>query len=173
MLDMKESNPDLWREIWDHDAIRACFTCGACVSGCPAAEADPPLLIRSLVRKVVLGLEDSLLDDDTPWTCVTCSRCEEFCPMGVRPFELGIAIRQWQCENDESRIPPASVEVFQRGYTQAVGKDLELRKSVGLTERLPTLDQRPELLKRFQAMLGQVEIIQDNDYMFVPEGDEG
>lgn len=170
MLDMKNATPDLWREVWDHEAIRNCFTCGACISGCPAAEADPPLLIRSLVRKVLLGLEDSLLDDDTPWSCVTCSRCEEYCLQGVKPFELGLAIRQWQCDNDETRIPPASTEVYRRGYTQVVDKDIKLRQSVGLGE-LPTLEKRPELLERFQKMLMRVEIIEDNDFMFTSGGE--
>jgi hypothetical protein len=87
--------------------------------------------------------------------------------MDVRPFEIGLAIRRWQCKNDETRIPPATVELYQRGYTQPVDNAQEIRASVGLTETLPTLSTRPELLKAFQAILMEIEIIQDNDYMYV------
>jgi heterodisulfide reductase subunit C len=114
---------------------------------------------------VLLGLEDDLLDEDTPWTCITCSKCEEMCPMGVKPFELCLAIRRWQCRNDETRIPQSLPEVFERGYTQPVEKVKALRESLGL-EELPTLVQYPELLKRFQSMLKKTHIIKENDYMF-------
>lgn len=166
MIDLATANKDLWEEVTEHGDIRCCFSCGTCVAGCPASNADPPLLIRRLVRMVLLGLEDELLDEDTPWTCVTCSRCEEMCPMGVRPFELCLDIRKWQCENDETRIPMATAEVFQRGYTQAVEKVGELRASVGLTDPPPVITDQPELLKKFQAMLMETKVIQDADYMF-------
>jgi heterodisulfide reductase subunit C len=166
MIDLADANKGLWREVTEHNDIRYCFNCGTCIAGCPASNADPPLLIRSLVRMVLLGLEDELLEEDTPWSCVTCSRCEEMCPMGVRPFEVCLEIRKWQCHNDETRIPMATAEVYKRGYTQPVEKVEELRASVGLTEKLPTIDQFPELHAGFQAMLMEVEVIQDADYMY-------
>jgi len=166
MIDLAESNTGLWKEISEAGDIRYCFSCGSCISECPAANANPPLLIRNLVRKVVLGMEDDLLDDDTPLTCVTCSKCEELCPMGVHPFEIGLAIRRWQCRNDETRIPPGTIELYKRGYTQPVEKADKLRASVGLTDKLPVLTEFPELLKNFQKMLMEIDVIQDNDYMY-------
>jgi len=166
MIDLAESNANLWKEISEAGDVRYCFACGSCISECPAANANPPLLVRNLVRMVVLGMEDELLDDDTPWTCVTCSKCEELCPMGVHPFEIGLAIRRWQCRNDETRIPPGTVELYHRGYTQPVEKADKLRASVGLTEKLPVLTEHPELLAAFREMLMEIEIIQDNDYMY-------
>lgn len=165
MIDMAEANPELWRDIFGSEDIRHCFTCGRCVAGCPASEAKPPLLIRSLVRKVLLGLEDSLLDDDTPWTCVSCTRCEEVCPMGVRPFEVGLAIRRWQCENDETRLPMAFVDIYKRGYTQAVAEVGELRASLGLDPTPPVITANPELHKRFQDMLLSIPMVEANSYM--------
>jgi heterodisulfide reductase subunit C len=169
MIDLANCSKDMWREVTDDEHLRYCFTCGTCVAGCPASNADPPLLIRTLVRKVLFGLEDELLDDDTPWICVTCSKCEEMCPMGVEPFEVCLAIRRWQCKNDETRIPPAAAEVYQRGYTQAVERVGELRASVGLTDKLPTITEFPEMLKSFQKMLMQVETISENSFMFEVE----
>ena len=86
--------------------------------------------------------------------------------MGVRPFEICLDIRKWQCQNDETRIPMATAEVFQRGYTQAVEKVQALRASVGLTDPPPVITDHPELLKKFQDMLMQTKVIQDADYMF-------
>lgn len=166
MIDLNETNKDLWRDVDPSGDLRYCFACGTCIVGCPASEADPPLLVRSLARMVALGMEDELLDEDAPWTCVTCSKCEEMCPMGVKPFELNLAIRRWQCREDETRIPPATTEVFKRGYTQAVDKAGELRARVGLTEPLATLPTLPDLQEKFQEMLMSVEVIEDADYMF-------
>jgi len=166
MIDLDLAKKELWREVDPSGALRSCFACGTCIVGCPASNANPPLLIRSLVRMVVLGLEDDLLNEDTPWSCVTCSRCEELCPMGVNPFELGLAIRRWQCRNDETRIPPGAAEVYKRGYTQPVEKADELRASVGLTIKPTTITERPDLLEKFQSLLMEFEVIRNVDYMF-------
>ena len=164
MLKLAEAKNSLWRDVWKSGELLYCFNCSSCISGCPASEADPPLLIRNLVRMVVLGLEDELLEEDTPWFCVTCSRCEEMCPQDIKPFELLLAIRRWQCREDDTRLPPVLPELFERGYTQAV-EGGEMRQAVGL-EKLATLSGFPDLLKKFQAMLMEVEIIKQNDYMF-------
>jgi len=168
-MDLSELKKDLWKEVFDKEELRYCFNCSTCISGCPASEADPPLLIRNLARMVILGLEDELLDEDTPWSCVTCSRCEEMCPMDVKPFELCLAIRQWQSANDETRIPPSLVEIYNRGYTQGVEKNTEQRKALGLPEKLPTITEYPEQLKKFQEMLLKTPVIAENDYMFKGE----
>ena len=84
--------------------------------------------------------------------------------MDVKPFELALAIRRWQCRIDETRIPPVLPEFFERGYTQPV-EQKELRESLGLDE-LPSLGTVPGLLEKFQAMLREFEIIKNNAYMF-------
>jgi heterodisulfide reductase subunit C len=114
---------------------------------------------------VILGLEENLLNEDTPWACVSCSKCEEMCPMDVKPFEMILAIRQWQSANDETRVPPSIVEIYKRGYTQAVGVNTELRKKLGLPE-LKTLTNNPEQLQFFREMLMKTPVVAANDYMF-------
>ena len=167
MIDLAKANKNLWKEITEESGdIRNCFNCGTCISGCPAAEADPPLLIRNLARMVLLGMEDELLEESTPWICVTCSQCEEMCPMNVHPFDVCLAIRRWQSQKDETYIPTAVTELFERGHTQALEKVKELRKSVGLEEVPPTVVKFPELLEKFRAMLRQTELVRNNDYMF-------
>lgn len=161
----QESERDLWKDIYATGNLHYCFNCSTCVSGCPASHGDPPLLVRNLARKVILGLEAELLADDTPWACVSCSRCEEMCPMNVMPFELILSIRQWQCRNDETRVPPAIVDIYNRGYTQPVGVNTELRESLGLPQ-LNTITNNAEQLELFREMLMQTQVCSDNDYMF-------
>ena len=85
--------------------------------------------------------------------------------MNVMPFEMILAIRQWQCRNDETRVPGAIVDIWKRGYTQAVGVNKELRESLGLPE-LKTLTENPEQLELFREMLMKTQVCSDNDYMF-------
>ncbi len=167
MIDFEKAEivPEMWKAVFGSDDVRRCYNCGSCVSVCPAATADPPLLMRRLARLVLLGLEDELLNDDTPWSCISCSKCEQVCPMEVRPFELVLAIRRWQCRNDETRISPSLPELFKEGYTQPVAKAVELRKSVGLSE-MPTIDKYPEMLEAFQEMLMRTKVVRDHAYMF-------
>jgi heterodisulfide reductase subunit C len=157
---------DLWRDLVGAEDLRLCYACGACISACPASHGESPLLIRRLIRMVALGLEDELLDEDSPWACVTCSRCEELCPMEVRPFELCLAIRKWQCKNDGSRVPLSTTEIYDRGYTQPVDKAEAVRRSVGLDERLPVIGDDADLLARFRSMLMETEVVRENSFMF-------
>lgn len=161
----EESIKDLWQQIYDTGDLQHCFNCSTCLTGCPASQGEPPLLVRNLARKVMLGLEEALFEEDTPWACVSCSKCEEMCPMDVKPFELILAIRQWQSSNDETRVPQAIVEIYRRGYTQAVGVNTQLRDSLGLPE-LKTITNNPEQLKMFQEMLMKTPVVAANDYMF-------
>ena len=85
--------------------------------------------------------------------------------MDVKPFEMSLAIRQWQSANDETRVPPSIVEIYKRGYTQAVGVNTDLRDKLGLPE-LQTITKNPEQLKMFQEMLMKTPVVSANDYMF-------
>jgi heterodisulfide reductase subunit C len=165
-MDIKtDAIPDLWKSIYNNGDLQHCFNCSTCISGCPASYGDPPLLVRNLARKVMLGLEEQLFEEDTPWACVSCSRCEEMCPMDVKPFELILHIRQWQASNDETRVPPSIVEIYKRGYTQAVGTNVETREALGLPP-LPIITNNEEQLKMFREMLMKTPVVAANDYMF-------
>ena len=165
-MDLQQGSiKDLWKAIYNTGDLHHCFNCSTCLSGCPASHGDPPLLVRNLARMVILGLEENLLNEDTPWACVSCSKCEEMCPMDVKPFEMILAIRQWQSANDETRVPPSIVEIYKRGYTQAVGVNTELRDKLGLPE-LKTITNNPEQLQLFREMLMKTPVVSANDYMF-------
>lgn len=165
-MDLKtEAIKDLWKDVDKVGDLLHCFNCSTCLSGCPASYGDPPLLVRNLARKVLYGLEEELFEEDTPWACVSCSRCEEMCPMDVKPFELILHIRMWQSTNDETRVPPSITEIYRRGYTQAVATNEELREQLGL-KPLPTITKDEKQLKMFQEMLLKTPVVEANSYMF-------
>jgi hypothetical protein len=86
--------------------------------------------------------------------------------MEVKPFELCLAIRRWQCRNDGTRVPLSTTEIYDRGYTQPVDKADAVRESVGLTGRLPVIGDDPDLLAKFRSMLMETEVVNENSYMF-------
>ena len=86
--------------------------------------------------------------------------------MEVKPFELCLSIRKWQCKNDGSRVPLSTTEIYHRGYTQPVDKAETVRASVGLTDRLPVIGDDPELLEKFRAMLMATPVVNENSFMF-------
>jgi len=64
------------------DRLDLCLTCGACVSGCPAAgleDMDP----RKFLRMAALGLDDHITKHPWVWMCTMCTRCTYACPMGI------------------------------------------------------------------------------------------
>lgn len=74
--------------------ITSCYTCGSCLSECPVNRATDMLHPWSMVRMVALGLIDELVHSPEIWYCISCRRCEQACPMSVRPARLIAAIRQ-------------------------------------------------------------------------------
>ena len=47
MVDLAKTDRNLWRKIFDCEDLRYCFSCSTCISGCPASNANPPLLITA------------------------------------------------------------------------------------------------------------------------------
>jgi heterodisulfide reductase subunit C len=78
-----------------------CFTCGTCASGCLVSGVDgwDP---RKLVRAVVLGLEQEVIDARWPWICTMCGRCQYACPQGV---ELVSLIREVRGQRERDEVP--------------------------------------------------------------------
>lgn len=94
---MAKANLDFVRElprVEEVDTVVACFQCSACVAECPAASRSPRFNPRDIVLKVLLGLEEGLVQEDSVvWDCATCCTCMERCPQGVRPIEVITALK--------------------------------------------------------------------------------
>ena len=86
--------------------------------------------------------------------------------MGVRPFEVGLAVRRWQNREDETRFPMAIVEIYKRGYTQPVDNAEDKREALGLPGKPPVIGDYPEVQEKFRSMLMSFKMIDDQSYMF-------
>lgn len=118
------------------DTVVDCFQCSACVADCPAAGRSPRFNPREIVLRVLLGLEGTLLTEDSVvWDCATCYTCMERCPQGVRPVEVITALKNLLAERgmlpEEVAAAAAAVRETDRvlPLTDAVKRH---RKELGL-----------------------------------------
>ncbi|MCK4660457.1 MAG: 4Fe-4S dicluster domain-containing protein [Phycisphaerae bacterium] len=71
-----------------------CYQCGACVGDCPAATYGDEFNPREIMLKVLYGLGDELLvEDSILWECTNCYNCHERCPQEVKPVEVIISLK--------------------------------------------------------------------------------
>ncbi len=71
-----------------------CYQCGACVGDCPATMYTDDFNPRTIMLKVLYGLGEELIGDDSPlWLCTNCYNCAERCPQEVKPAEVIISMK--------------------------------------------------------------------------------
>ena len=71
-----------------------CYQCGACVGDCPATTYSDRFNPREIMLKVLYGLGDELLGEDSVlWECTNCYNCHERCPQEVKPVEVIISLK--------------------------------------------------------------------------------
>jgi len=78
-----------------------CLACGTCSSGCPlsgTAGFDP----RKIVRMVLWGRDQELINSKLPWVCTMCGKCEHACPMGINIVNI---IRTIRGMVDRDKVP--------------------------------------------------------------------
>lgn len=78
-------------ELSEQD-VMACYQCGNCSAGCPAAGAMD-LLPNQLVRLLQIGMVDEALSARAIWYCASCLQCEARCPKGIDIARLTEALR--------------------------------------------------------------------------------
>ena len=119
--------------------IRRCVQCGACSAVCPGVRAGFPLLCRNLIRHLLNGQLEEIIEDASSWGCQACNRCTENCPRDVRPQEVVFAFRRYQANQlaFSTSSVTSQMNLFETGH--AVYTDpREVRKMVGLPEMTPT-----------------------------------
>ncbi|TVM19233.1 hypothetical protein DPQ33_02420 [Oceanidesulfovibrio indonesiensis] len=77
----------------------ACVQCTTCTNVCPvvAAAEDPVLELdltpQQIMNMLRMGLKDHVLGARMVWSCVTCYKCQEHCPQGVRVADTLFELR--------------------------------------------------------------------------------
>ena len=77
--------PESVEEYMDKYNLDACMTCGTCTSGCPIT-GTPGMEgwdTRKVLRMIVFGMVDEVVNSKFPWLCTGCGRCAYGCPMAI------------------------------------------------------------------------------------------
>jgi len=89
---------DRREEFW------ACVQCTTCTSVCPVvAAADDPvheldLTPQQIMNLMRMGLKDLALGSRMVWSCVTCYKCQENCPQGIKVADVLYELRNIAAE---------------------------------------------------------------------------
>lgn len=120
-----------------------CTFCGECLVKCPVMQMHEPEARREIER-LVRGEGPTRVMSE----CTLCFKCNNYCPEGLRPYELIL-----QRVTERSEVDPARdciwIEIEKRGDLEALRRLEELHAS-GLPER-PLLSERkpsPAFLRR-------------------------
>ena len=96
-----------------------CYLCGTCTAGCPISEIEPDYNPRRIMRKILLGKRDELLNSGEIWKCYQCHTCVAHCPQDVRFADIIRALRAISL----------SEGLVDEGFAEEVSKfDYEARK---------------------------------------------
>jgi len=101
---------DLLRRIEEISGqnVLACYQCGECSAGCPAAAAMD-LLPSQVIRLVQLGLVEEAMASQTIWHCAACLTCAARCPKGVDLARVMEALRELVLDRGVDYVAPRSV----------------------------------------------------------------
>lgn len=78
-------------ELSEQD-VMACYQCGNCSAGCPAAGAMDQLP-NQIIRLLQMGMIEEALSARAIWYCAACLQCEARCPKGIDIARLTEALR--------------------------------------------------------------------------------
>jgi Fe-S oxidoreductase len=84
-----------------------CYQCGTCTSACPSGR-DLYRGPRRLVRLILAGEIDALLDSDDLWRCTECGTCTTVCRMEIDVASVLARARALELENGRLRCPERS-----------------------------------------------------------------
>ena len=147
------------------DKAKLCFGCGVCMGGCPVARVNEGFHPRRLVRELILGDWDNVLEGEEIWLCAQCHLCSETCPQGVGLSELIVDLRNLAVSAGVS--PP-----------EAYRENIRL---VAETGRLAPITSAT-LLSRSKLSLGDLDpvaaeeiraLVRGTKFMGLIEGEEG
>lgn len=98
------------------DKIVRCFACGTCTAGCPVFQVESGYNPRRIVRMILLGMRDEVLDSRELWLCTRCYTCSANCPQGIDFSSIVATLRDIAVREGRAR---ADLPERVRGITSA------------------------------------------------------
>ena len=86
------------------ERVLNCFLCGTCTAGCPISELTDDFNPRLIMRQILAGRKDDVLDSGQIWKCYQCHTCVAHCPQDVRFADIIRVLREIAVE--EERCSP-------------------------------------------------------------------
>ena len=97
-----------------------CFQCAKCSAGCPVIE-QTDIAPHDLVRLLLLGQRERLLDRSGIWLCIGCSTCVSRCPNEVDLPGLIDALRAEAFADGRVSAEPR-VAAFHEAFLRSMGR---------------------------------------------------
>ncbi len=124
----------------------ACFQCRKCTNGCPVTFAMD-LFPDEVVRLLILGQWERVLNCKTIWICAACETCTTRCPNEVRIAELMDYLKETAVRENISCPEPQVLK-----WHQSFLKSIKNRGRVFETTLLSNyLLRSGEILRRWKA----------------------
>jgi heterodisulfide reductase subunit C2 len=105
--------------------VALCLQCRRCTNGCPVSahtESSP----SGILKKLQLGADSEILDNEMIWLCASCETCYARCPMDINSAAVMDALRVLAEKRDAkkpagnmplmNKILLATMRVFGRTY---------------------------------------------------------
>lgn len=138
--------------------LSSCYQCKKCSSGCPVAKltTSPP---SEIIRRLLLGAGNELLQTDIIWLCLSCGTCYARCPMQINIVSVIDALRTIAVEKEASK-PQGNMPLFNREFLRTVktyGRSYDLSMILGYKLGTLTLmkdtEKFPVMLKKGKMAL--------------------
>jgi len=157
MIDSRKLDANFKYEVskeMSESNLTKCFACGTCTAGCPVRDIDEKYNPRKIIRMIILGMREEVLNSDFIWLCSTCYTCYDRCPQGVHITDIMMALRNIAVK--EGHIHPSFKEqarlvwTFGRLY-EVEDFDNKKRHKMGLPPVKKTLDDVKQVIDNTQV----------------------
>jgi len=108
------------------EKLSACYQCGKCSAGCPAAYAMDRLP-HQIIRLIQLNQRDKVLNSHAIWLCASCQTCTTRCPKDVDLARIMDALRELALQEGRTAQESDAV-VFQQvflNWVRRTGRQFE------------------------------------------------
>jgi heterodisulfide reductase subunit B len=118
---------------FDVALLNKCDNCRACADDCPVCKIDPTFQPNDIIRALVEGRLDEVIDDGQLWKCLECFTCQELCHSDIGMAETFRKLKEIAISQGKGpESVPQSYKMFME--TGTLGKPKEsARKKLGLS----------------------------------------
>ncbi len=111
-----------------------CLTCGQCVSRCFLNDYYPEMNPRRLIRKVLMGRSQDVLESDFIWSCTICGRCTTDCPKEIKMEVVVRGLRNLAAQ--QGRAHPSLTEGIEKALQTGNVSGMDAEEFVDTVEWL-------------------------------------